>query len=87
MRVGRFEDISGTAGADFQTPGFYRGAAFADFDEDVDLVVTAIDSPARLFLNRTAATNHWIAFLLRGTKSNRDGLVRGDRIVEVRESV
>jgi enediyne biosynthesis protein E4 len=74
--AGRFEDVSASAGADFQVPGFYRGAAFADFDGDgrVDVVVTAVDSPARLLLNRTTSANHWIAFHLRGTKSNRDGL-------------
>ncbi len=72
---GRFEDVSVKAGYDFQVPGFYRGAAFADFDNDgrVDVVVTAIGSPARLLRNVSQAGN-WIAFHLRGTKSNRDGL-------------
>ncbi len=71
----RFEDVSAAAGGDFQAPGFYRGAAFADFDKDgrVDVVVTAIGSPARLLRN-TSPANHWIAFHLRGTKSNRDGI-------------
>jgi hypothetical protein len=59
-----------------QQSAFYRGAAFADFDNDgkVDVVVTAIGSEARLFHNVTATPNHWIAFHLRGTKSNRDGI-------------
>jgi hypothetical protein len=74
--AGRFEDVSAGSGADVLIPAFYRGAAFADFDGDgrVDVVVTAIGSPARLLLNRTVSSNHWIAFHLRGTKSNRDGL-------------
>ena len=73
---GRFENVSATAGADFQKAAFYRGAAFADFDNDgrVDVVVTAIGSPARLFRNVSPAGNGWIALRLRGTKSNRDGL-------------
>jgi hypothetical protein len=73
---GRFEDVSASAGPDLQQSAFYRGAAFADFDNDgkVDVVVTAIGSEARLFHNVTATPNHWIAFHLRGTKSNRDGI-------------
>jgi hypothetical protein len=78
---GRFEDVSATAGSDFQAAAFYRGAAFADFDNDgkVDVVVTAIGSEARLFRNITpgpnqTGQNHWIALRLRGTKSNRDGI-------------
>lgn len=73
---GRFEDVSTAAGPDFQRAAFYRGAAFADFDNDgkVDVIVTAIGSEARLFRNVTPTTNHWLAFRLRGTKSNRDGI-------------
>jgi hypothetical protein len=72
----RFDDISAAAGVDFQAAAFFRGAAFADFDNDgkVDVVVTAIGSEARLFRNVTANGNHWLAFKLRGTKSNRDGI-------------
>jgi enediyne biosynthesis protein E4 len=73
---GRFEDISTAAGPAFQSAAFNRGAAFADFDNDgkVDVIVTAIGSEARLLRNVTPTTNHWLAFRLRGTKSNRDGI-------------
>ncbi len=73
---GRFEDVSKQAGADFQIPAFHHGAAFADFDGDgkINVVVTAIDGPARLYRNVTANAGHWIAFKLVGTRSNRDGL-------------
>jgi hypothetical protein len=72
----RFENVSATAGEDFQSANFFRGAAFADFDNDgkVDVVVTAIGSEARLYRNITRNGNHWLAFQLRGTKSNRDGI-------------
>jgi hypothetical protein len=72
----RFEDVSQAAGEAFQSAAFFRGAAFADFDNDgrVDVVVTAIGSEAALFRNVTANGNHWLAFKLRGTKSNRDGI-------------
>ena len=77
---GRFEDVSATAGVDFQAAAFYRGAAFADFDNDgrVDVVVSAIGSEALLLRNVTSNENHWLAFKLIGTKSNRDGI--GSRI-------
>ncbi len=73
---GRFEDASATAGSDFQAKALHRGAAFADFDNDgrVDVVVTALNGPAKLFRNTTASAGHWLALKLIGTKSNRDGL-------------
>jgi enediyne biosynthesis protein E4 len=73
---GHFEDVSTGAGPDFAATGFYRGAAFADFDNDgrVDVVTTAIGSEARLFRNVSGGSNHWLAFRLRGVRSNRDGI-------------
>jgi len=73
---GRFEDVSLAAGPDFQLPALYHGAAFADFDNDgrVDVVVTTLDGPVKLFRNITAGTNHWLAVRLHGTRSNRQGL-------------
>jgi hypothetical protein len=73
---GRFEDVSKTAGADFQLTGQYRGVAFADFDNDgrVDAVVANVNGPARLFHNVTPNSGHWLALKLIGTRSNRDGI-------------
>ena len=73
---GRFEDVSGQAGAALRHPAYYRGAAFADFDGDglVDVVVTALNEPARLLKNVSVGTGHWLAIRLVGTTSNRDGI-------------
>lgn len=81
---GRFQDVSATAGSSFSQKALYRGAAFADFNNDgrVDVVVTALNGPARIFLNTTTGTGHWLAVQLVGTKSNRDGL--GARITVTR---
>lgn len=73
---GRFEDVSGQAGSSLRHAAYYHGAAFADFDGDglVDVVVTALNEPARLFKNVSAGSGHWLAVRLVGTTSNRDGI-------------
>jgi hypothetical protein len=75
-----FEDVSAGAGADFQTAAFHHGAAFADFDNDgrVDVVVSALNAPARLFRNVSPGPAHWLALKTVGTRSNRYGL--GSRV-------
>jgi hypothetical protein len=72
----QFADVSATAGAAFQQPGAHRGAAFGDLDRDgrVDAVVTRIGGRAEVFRNVSPGKGHWIAFRLRGTSSNRDGI-------------
>ena len=73
---GRFEDVSKASGSALSRPGYYRGAAFADFDGDglVDVVVTALNEPARLLKNVSAGAGHWLALRLIGTTANRDGI-------------
>jgi hypothetical protein len=71
-----FEDVSAKAGASFEVPGAHRGAAFGDLNNDgkIDAVVTNLNGPPEIWINRTANGNHWIILNLIGVKSNRDGL-------------
>ena len=72
----RFEDISASAGRDFQRAAMHRGVAFADFDNDgrMDAVVTVLNGPAKLFHNVSGGGAHWLGLKLRGRRSNRMGL-------------
>jgi len=71
-----FEDVSAKAGAGLSMPAAHRGAAFGDFNNDgkIDIVVTVLNGPPELLMNRTRNQNHWIILKLVGVKSNRDGL-------------
>ncbi len=71
-----FEDVSGAAGADFAVAAAHRGAAFGDLNNDgkVDVVVTVMNGPPEILMNRTQSGNHWIILKLVGVKDNRDGL-------------
>ena len=70
---GTFKDVSATAGPDFQLEAAHRGVAFGDLDNDgrIDMVVSVLGGPAKLFHNISDNKNHWILFNLVGRKSNR----------------
>jgi enediyne biosynthesis protein E4 len=70
---GKFEDVSSTVGPDFQLEAPHRGVAFGDLDNDgrIDMVVSVLGGPAKLFRNVSSEHNHWILLNLVGTKSNR----------------
>ena len=53
-----------------------RGVAFGDIDNDgkMDIVVNHKDAAPALLHNETKSENHWIRFILQGTKSNRDSI-------------
>jgi hypothetical protein len=72
----RFQALTAEAGFAAQPPRRHRGSAVGDLNGDgrLDAVVTALAAPAEVWINDSPARNHWIAFRLQGTKSNRDGI-------------
>jgi hypothetical protein len=73
---GTFRDVTRDCGADFQQVGLHRGAAFGDLDGDgrIDAVVTRLNEPVEVFLNRTQPSGHYSLVQLVGARANRDGL-------------
>jgi hypothetical protein len=86
LRNATFQDVSAEAGPAVRLRAAHRGTAFGDLNNDgkVDVVVSAIGSPAELLYNTSTGGNHWIAIETVGTKSNRDGI--GTRIKLTAES-
>jgi hypothetical protein len=76
QRDGTFKDVSARAGAAMRLRAAHRGSAFGDLNNDgrIDVVVSAIGSPAELLYNTSTGNNHWILIETIGVKSNRDGI-------------
>ena len=73
---GKFADVGEAAGAAFQDRASGRGLAIADLWNDgrQSAVVANMNAPVALLVNQMKYSNHWVAFKIVGTKSNRDGL-------------
>jgi hypothetical protein len=80
LRNATFQDVSADAGPALRLRAAHRGAAFGDLNNDgkIDVVISAIGSPAELLYNTSTGGNHWIAIETVGVKSNHDGI--GTRI-------
>jgi len=80
MHDGTFQDVSNEAGPALAIRAAHRGCAFGDLNNDgkIDVVVSAIGSPAELLYNTSPGNNHWILIRTVGVRSNRDGI--GTRI-------
>jgi hypothetical protein len=73
---GKFRDITGSAGAGFQTPRPSRGLAIGDVDGDgrPEIVLVNMNSTPTLLHNFAAPSGHSLNVSLTGTKSNRSAI-------------
>ncbi len=73
---GRFTNVTDQCGDGLQQKRSSRGAAFDDLDNDGDLDVVVLNSRHRptILRNDSPRGNHWLQVLLRGSKTNRDGV-------------
>jgi len=77
-----FADVSGHMGEDFLRPGFQRGAAIADLNNDgfLDLVVTSLGRRPRILINSADNGGHWLLLDLTGRASSRDAIGAGIKL-------
>jgi hypothetical protein len=80
---GKWQALTEEAGFDAAAPARHRGCAFGDLDGDgrVDVVTTALQADAEIWMNRSEASGHWLDVALEGTESNRDGIGARIRLV------
>jgi hypothetical protein len=71
-----FTDVSASMGAAFTRPGFHRGAAFADLNDDgaLDIVVAGLNERPRILINAGSIGSHWLLLDLKGTRGSRDAI-------------
>ncbi len=72
----QFQDVSSEMEKDFLRPGYQRGAAFGDLNNDgfEDIVVTSLNQSPRILMNSADNGNHWLVLELIGRRSNRDAI-------------
>ena len=72
----KFEDVSKQTGSATELAQPYRGCVIGDLlnSGHLDIVTTALNSPARVLRNVTSSVNNWVTLQLEGTKSNRMGI-------------
>lgn len=88
----KLRPVGAEGGAGLQIARSFRGAAFADFNNDgqMDVAVSALDEAPVLLMNRGIRSHRWILIQLEGQGANRFGvgariLVRAGDLKQIRE--
>jgi hypothetical protein len=73
---GTFKDVSATAGTGITTASSARGLAVGDLwnNGQISVVISNVYAKPSLLVNTLPSANHWIAFKMVGTRSNRDAI-------------
>jgi hypothetical protein len=73
---GTFTDVSANGGPGIATASSSRGLAVGDLWNDgrLSVVITNMNAKPSLLVNDSRSPNHWVAFKLVGTRSNRDAI-------------
>jgi len=73
---GRFQDLTAEIGGPLTIAKAARGAAFGDIDNDgwIDVAIANVNDRPDLYRLSAHPSNHWIAFTLTGTASNRNAI-------------
>lgn len=72
--AGKFREVSAAVGGALDLDS--RSIAYADFDNNgtLDLIVANQNGPVKFYKNHQSAKNNWIAFKLKGSKSNASAI-------------
>jgi enediyne biosynthesis protein E4 len=73
---GTFTDVSANGGAGITIASSARGLAVGDLwnDGKLSVLISNVNAIPSLLVNEVRSPNHWIAFKLVGTRSNRDAI-------------